>query len=94
MTPKNVARLKPMTSVRRLSRTRVVMICMPLIMMKAAVNSMAAAITGFGSNVMIPSRRGSSAPIASMAASANAMVRLATPVAATSPAFAFERVRP
>ena len=48
----------PITKVRRGSRTRVEMICTPLIMMKTAVNSSAEAITGGGIMVRKPTSVG------------------------------------
>ena len=84
----------PITSVRRPSSTRVEMICTPPIMMNTAVNSSADAITGRGMMVRMPIRVGCSAASTSSAATAKAMTRLATPVAATRPTLAVEMVRP
>ena len=84
----------PITSVRRASRMRELMIWTPLIMMKTEVNSNAAAITGGGMIVSTPMRAGWNASSARMPAITKPIRRLATPVAATSPTLAVDTVMP
>ena len=73
----------PITSVRRESRMREVMICMPLIMMNTEVKSRTAAITGGGMIARTPISAGWKARTSKIADTIKARGRLeATPVAA------------
>ena len=73
---------------------REVMIWMPLIMMKNGSENSAAAITGGGMIVSTATRVGWNASSARMPATTKPIRRLATPVAATSPALAVDTVMP
>ena len=75
-----------MTSVRRASSMRELITCRPLIMMKATTNINAATITGRGITASTAGSLGKNPRTRNMAPTAYATLRLATPIAAASPA--------
>ena len=75
----------PITKVRRTSSNRDVRICKPLTMMKVTVNSKAGKITDLGITAMDAANFGKNPSRRKMAPTANATLRLVTPVAADRP---------